>query len=63
MDLVLGRLIVRHEIFLIDGGKVRIIEMIGDLLFIDHLLALLGLDLVLLRFLPLGYLLSALPLF
>lgn len=51
MDLVLGRLVVRHEIFFIDRGKVRVIEMIRDLLFIDDLLTLLGLYLVFLKLL------------
>lgn len=51
LDLVLGRLVVRHEIFFIDRGKVRVIEMIRDLLFIDDLLTLLGLYLVFLKLL------------
>jgi hypothetical protein len=60
LDLVLGGFVIGHEIFLIDGGQVRIIEVIGDLLFIDDLLALLGLYLVLLKLLALGWLLGGL---
>jgi hypothetical protein len=60
--LVLWGLVVREEIFFVDGSKVRIVEVVGDLLFIDDLLALLGLHLVLLKLLGLGLSLWALPL-